>query len=77
MKDKTPAQQPGLLRLIVTAQSYLGLAPSQLADSCGISLNTWYTRRKNLDKIISGTEGSGESEKLAYYKSIARELDEF
>ena len=54
MKDKTPAQQPGLLRLIVTAQSYLGLAPSQLADSCGISLNTWYTRRKNLDKMNLG-----------------------
>ena len=32
---------------------------------------------KNLDKIISGTEGSGESEKLTYYKSIARELDGF
>ena len=54
MKDKTPAQQPGLLRLIVTAQSYLGLAPSQLADSCGISLNTWYSRRKNLDKMNLG-----------------------
>ena len=54
MKDKTPAQQPGLLRLIVTAQSYLGLAPSQLADNCGISLNTWYTRRKNLDKMNLG-----------------------
>ena len=54
MKDKTPAQQPGLLRLIVTAQSYLGLAPSQLADCCGISLNTWYSRRKNLDKMNLG-----------------------
>ena len=43
-----------LLRLIVSAQSNLGLSPSDFTDALGISSNTWYQRRKDLDKMTLG-----------------------